>query len=246
MYPIDATTLPVSDLIMHWQRTANGHPPESELLTSLLNAFWAGILEVMTPGTDEVVARQLLIDALHQSASEQPCDIVFFERDEDLGPVLEQHPDGSAGVDTSTRVRLNTDPAQRTIAELEKAYSVLSATVSEHYPQPFLTAFRIYTIDRNEFAQLCDAKGWLRPAFWFDEQPPRPHARSLASARTQARRWLRDQTRCEKNKPKSEYCREAQRLFSGLSERGFNEIWAEVVPEKWKLSIPIKRSERAE
>jgi hypothetical protein len=55
MYPINATELPVGELIKHWHRTIHGQPPENELLTSLLNAFWEGIVEVNILGTDEVV-----------------------------------------------------------------------------------------------------------------------------------------------------------------------------------------------
>jgi hypothetical protein len=244
MYPLTAPELAIGEVVKHWHRSIAEHPPEADLLTALLRSFWNGTLSVHPPGKPLVISREQLLFALRETAAQEPCDIAFFERDGDLEPVAVELPDGSTEVDLRARVQLPDDRSQWTEDIVDSTYHTLDRLAAHEYPVSFLAGFRVMRVDRDEFCRLCDAQGWPRPGFWFSESRTGPAAVSLASARTKARKWLRDQTRSSKRMSKEGYWAEARKTDPGLSRRAFEGIWAEVVPPSWRQAGAPRRKNR--
>lgn len=234
MYPLTAPELAIGEVVKHWHRSIAERPPEADLLTALLEAVWDGSLRVHPPGQPLAIGREQLLFALRETVVKEPCDIAFFERDGDLEPAIVDLPDGSTVVDLRARIRLPKDQSKWSQHVIDSAYDLLKGIAENGYPRSFLIGFMTMRVDRDEFRRLCDAQGWPRPGFWYSEPRIGQATTSLASDRTKARKWLRDQTRGCKRMSKEGYLAEARKTIPGVSERAFDEIWAEVVPPSWR------------
>jgi len=89
---------------------------------------------------------------------------------------------------------------------------------------------------REQLRAFCDENQIELPRFWFGAKV------SKASAEVQCRKWLTDQVREEKRKPKKDYLAIAMTEIGGLSERAFNRAWDAAVPQTWKRAGARKKS----
>jgi hypothetical protein len=248
MYPLSAEELAVGELVQHWHRSIPEHPPTKELYSVLLQAYWKGELKIHPPSTSKTIERVRVLRVLHsyvcKYSQSQDLEIAFYEREDELPPETVELPDGSVEWDSRTRIRLPHD-RKHWLPDMEaRAFEQLEKLEYEQYPLRALTVFRAASVDRDVFGRLCDLRGWPRPSFWFCGQRSAETRRSLASARSRARKWLRDQTRSAKRKSKEDYWAEAHESVPGLSRRSFENVWSEVVPPSWRHAGTPKRSLR--
>jgi hypothetical protein len=248
MYPLSSEELAVGELVEHWRRSIREHPPKEELYTVLLQAYWKGDLQIRPPSTPKTIERVRILRILHSYAhnhsQSEEIEIAFYEHENELPPQSVELPDGSEEWDPRTRIRLPHDPELWTASMQTRAFEQLERLEYEKFPFKPMTAFRASSVNRDEFGHLCDLRGWHRPSFWFSGLRSAETRRSLASARSRTRKWLRDQIRSAKRKSKEGYWTEAQGNVAGLSRRAFEEIWAEVVPPSWRQAGAPKRSIR--
>jgi hypothetical protein len=248
MYPLSDQGLAVSEVVEHWVRSIPEHPTFQELVTRLLQAYWRGDLRIHPPSNPRPTEPVLLLGILHDYVSKrsdsEDFEIVFYEDENELPEDLVELPDGSMLCDNRTRIRLPHDPNHWSPDVLAQAFERLQTLEFQAFPRDAMTGFLALSVDRDAFGELCDHRGWPRPSFWFSGSQRGETRRSLASARTRARKWLRDQTRGSKRQSKEGYWVEASAKFPGLSKRAFDAIWAKEVPPPWRQPGAPKRVRR--
>jgi hypothetical protein len=177
--------LPVFEAVEEWHKSRSDNRPAEDLLGGLIQAFWAGGLQLYQPGAETTTSREIFLRGLQEIA--QDSGIVFADR-----AAPENAGDAAGGefvyVD-ETCVICPTDPAGWDSEILLRAYAILAEAPVPHYPPQFLSAFRTHEIDREEFGWLCDRRGWERPSFWFRPgERKRPDPPNIASGRGLPRR----------------------------------------------------------
>jgi hypothetical protein len=217
--------LPVFEAVEEWHKSRSDNRPAEDLLGGLIQAFWAGGLQLYQPGAETTTSREIFLRGLQEIA--QDSGIVFADR-----AVPENAGDAAGGefvyID-ETCVIFPTDPAGWDSESLVRAYAILAEAPVRHYPPQFLSAFRTHEIDREEFGWLCDRRGWERPSFWF-----RPGERKRPrSAEHRFRAWFATQISDSENRPKAAYFREAKRKFN-ISKHQFDLVWQEMAPKSWR------------
>ena len=228
MYPLWDSDLPIYELVEHWTRSLPEHPTFNELVTHLLQAYWRGDLQIHPPSNPEPTEPVALLGILHNyvktRSDSEDFEIVFYEEENELPEEIVEFPDGSMLCDNRTRVRLAHDPSQWSPDVLAEAFERLQTLEFQEFPRDAMRGFLASSVHRDVFGALCDSRGWRRPSFWFSEGGSGETRRSVASARSKARKWLRDLTRSPKRMSKEGYCAEACANFPGLSRRAFESV----------------------
>jgi hypothetical protein len=111
---------------------------------------------------------------------------------------------------------------------IEYAKRLVAKGVAGSYPEDFdfVTETAVHT--RSELKAYCDENDIDPPRFWFGGKA------SMAGAKACCRNWLEEKVHEGKAATKAEYRKQAVDKIDRLSERGFDEVWAEVVPKHWK------------
>lgn len=230
MYPISERELTVSEIAEHWLKHRDDKATASDLVSELLKRFWLGELPLRAPLSAETWERAELLAVLRKVLSEPKVEQLFAPLDE---PTTES---GEMVVELPPRVKLPAEPTQWTKAALEQAYCAMAQRKDEHYtalPLPIAE----FLVRREDFAALCDREGWPRPGFWFRTSWPSQGARSRMGAILACRQWLRDLARSDQAmRTKQSWREEAMRLFSGLTQRGFERAWDKDTPASWRRS----------
>ena len=80
-------------------------------------------------------------------------------------------------------------------------------------------------------AEWCDAHDISKPSFWFGLER---RQQATMKAKTEFRKWLREEVQKGKSSVKNGYWTQAETLFPNLTRKSFDRIWAQIVPDDWK------------
>jgi hypothetical protein len=218
----------VSELVSEWFKSRSDNRSEDDLLGWIIQAFWAGELGLYPSGSDEGTSRETFLRGLREVAA--GSEIVFSE--------TEAEPEEQASAEDpeqfeyeyidETLVAVPAAAADWSPEIMARAYAVLAVAPVHHYPRPFLTAFRSHEVKRQEFATLCDRRGWERPSFWFlPEERKRPLHRDH-----ECRAWLA--TVVQGPRRTKESCAKEARERFGTPRLRFDRMWKDMAPGPWR------------
>jgi len=227
MYPISASQLSISDIARHWARDLPQHPPETELIDTLLRAIWTGEIRPLVADRSDDAPRRALLEAARKLGPHPAVTVV--ERESDVPPRVVEHEDGSATVDLTVTVVWPAADLEQTGDRLERACAALSEIGEEAFSDSFRAAVHCLRVTRDDFLAFCATNGFGLPQFWS----PRRQTRSSGAAASRCRVWLRGKI-AGPRMTKSQCLAEAQAKFAGLSGRSFTKLWDDIAPETWK------------
>ena len=245
MYPLHDNHIRLGELANHWSRDMPQHPAEDEIRTLLVTAYWRGELQIRTADDLNLFKRSELIKIIedHERPKGDAAKILIGAAEDELPPKLTNDTDGSISIDLRPRLILP-ENHPRPASVVERAVETMSNVNWEDYPKTLQAGLACCMVSKDDFAEFCDARGYDRPNFWFKRTANSTQI-SSARARSDARKWLREQTRRPKKGKKDDYFNKAKVKFPGLSRRSFDDLWAELVPPDWgKPGAPKKGPRR--
>lgn len=232
MYPLHDKHLCLYDISNLWARDPRQAPPAEEVLNRLFQAMWQGDLDVRLPNAadgDASIRERLLNACLIPDYHPR---LRFVDEGTDA--------DGSADVSLARCVIWRADDEPNS-SRFEDACLVMSAAKFDDYSDIIKVTLTLLVVQRDRFANYCQANGWRLPAFWF----PRRTTPTLSSQVRDARRWLKDQADAgKKAMSKNGYMKACQQQVPGLSGRQFMMAWDDdkVIPKSWKTAgRPLRR-----
>lgn len=242
MYPLKHEQLAFTDVVHHWRRFVEGSPTAEELSDLLLAGFWRG--ELILRGGDGRAAflREAALQALRdmvvgaEGIDQVAIDLAFWAEDEasELGPRERWLADGRVEIDLRSRVRLPAALEDWSEEFLDAAFANLAEVGLERLPLAFRAGIHAQQVLKGDFARFCDLNGYARPAFWFGPGEGRVVPASAHHTILRFQRWFAKQILGPKLQGRPGYCRQAQEMFPGLSEKQFDEEWDRSAPESWK------------
>src|SRR5262249_40070927 len=123
MYPLRDESLSLAEIARHWARDLPQHPPEDEVLTTLLQAFWRGEFEPFATTPERRFTGR---EAMIAIGDTQPHPGIAF-RDDTAGDAYEstQTPEGEV-VDLRVWINLPSEESHWDHYVLEQAYERLA------------------------------------------------------------------------------------------------------------------------
>lgn len=227
VYPLKSTKLTLSEIAKYWAREI--HPPalESEILDSLLAAYWRGEFRPEGPDAplqpDDARLRLLRVIARDNTHPE----ILFIREGDVPPPEVIYLPDGGAIVEIATRVPL--PDREDNWPALKKAFAALASAKSEAYSQMTGPILFETDIEREAFAAYCAGIPQPLPKFWFASQRQATRASDLRKAAACFEAVLKS----GKRMTRKEAFGKLKEVAPSLSQREFGNIWHAKAPPHW-------------
>jgi hypothetical protein len=221
MYPLPENTLSVRLLAYHWSLDLAQRPRWQDVYLRLLASIWRGELEVIWQPAKPDTRRQLL--EMYGCGRSYGNVLIF--------PDTDSIPENTAPTDKEAVAIVPKDPTKWDATVIHAACNKLAASDHEEAFERW-SIFMTLPVSRESFQRYCLESGYPLPPFWFG-----PHSQKVltAKARRDCENWLIEQVRAGgKPGPKAILRREAKKMFPRLSGRGFEEVWANTVPDAWR------------
>lgn len=220
MLPLQDESLPLFKLARYWSRESKGVLTETEVMNSLLSAFWRNELEALMPD-GHADARSRLIGHL-LNRTDQP-GFIISDQPEIQNSFEAMLKDGEIWVGWRL-ILLRTDPCA-------PAFQKLAGAGIDDYSDDVKVGLYSLVVTKAEFQKWCVSSEVALPNFWGGKPPVRA---SLASTESKLKKWMTERLeKCLVPVQKGALWVEVSAKFPDVAWRAFNRVWLAVRPQSW-------------